>query len=437
MATSLLTADSLYKKLSKLHSCTGGSAYLVAYSGGLDSHVLLHLLASIVKTHPEIHLRSVYIDHGLQQESLVWVDHCQQVATSLHIKHQTLSLHLQIPKGESLEAVARTARYQALGKHLYEDEVLLTAHHQDDQAETLLLQLLRGSGLDGLAAMPEKSHFSASYHLRPLLGYSRAELERYTQTHALKHISDPSNEDNRFDRNYLRNSIIPGLKQRWPQMGKTLSRSAKLHAEASLLQASYLDAEMFMLTGSKDGTLSASAVSDLSDIKQKAVLRYWIKQSGFKVPSAVQLQHIMADVLKSATDAMPLVEWSGTEIRRYRDDIYIMSSLPRLTTMKPIVWDINHSLIVDDGLAALNPNDLGELRNILLEQETPVTVRFRQGGERIRLRQRQCSVSLKNLFQEKRIPPWQRERIPLVFANDQLIYIPGLVIIDEKDFGYT
>ncbi|MEE9303454.1 MAG: tRNA lysidine(34) synthetase TilS [Thiotrichaceae bacterium] len=433
VSKSLLTADSLYERLCSL---SAGNDYLVAFSGGLDSHVLLHLMGCIAKTFPEVHLRSVYIDHGLQKESSAWAHHCQQVTTAFNIEHHALSLHLQIPPGESLEAVARKARYQALEKHLFKDEILLTAHHQDDQAETVLLQLLRGSGLDGLAAMPVKCPFSTSYHVRPLLDYCRAQLEEYAQTHNLEYISDPSNKDDRFDRNFLRNSVIPILKQRWPQMGKTLSRSAKLHAEASVLQAESLDAEMPMLAGSKKGTLSASALLGLPEIKQKAALRYWIKKADFKAPSAVQLQHIVTDVLKSALDAMPLVEWSGAEIRRYLDDVYIMSPLPSLsvlTATDAIAWDINHSLIIEQSLPALNPDDLGGLKNVLLEHAIPVTIRFRQGGERIRLKQRQCSISLKNLFQEERVPPWQRERIPLVFANDQLIYIPDLARIDEAD----
>ncbi|MEE9352649.1 MAG: tRNA lysidine(34) synthetase TilS [Thiotrichaceae bacterium] len=409
------------------------SAYLIAYSGGLDSHVLLHLFATIAKEHPEITLRSIYIDHGLQEASVAWLDHCQQIADTLHIECLSTSLHLKIPKGESLEAVARKVRYQAIGKQLRENEVLLTAHHQDDQAETLLLQLLRGAGLDGLAAMPLKSNFAKSEHLRPLLNYSREQLEEYAKKHELNFITDPSNKEDRFDRNFLRNSVIPMMKQRWPQMGQTLSRSATLQAEASQLQASYLNDEIFELSGSREATLSSSAITALPLIKQKAVLRHWIKQSGFKMPSAKKLQHVMGDVLNSKLDAMPLVEWKGAEIRRYGDDVYIMSPQLDLSPSRALDWDISGSLDLGENLPTLNPNDLGDLKTILLEQGVPVTVRFRQGGERIRLRNRQCTIALKKLLQEERIPPWQRDRVPLVFAGDQLISVWGLAQIDKKN----
>ncbi len=432
MASPLLTPDSFYQQLC---SSSQKNAYLIAYSGGLDSHVLLHLVATLIKEHPEIQLRSLYVDHGLQEESAAWAKHCQQIASALHIPHLTASLHLKIPKGESLEAVARKARYQALGENLREDEVLLTAHHQDDQAETVLLQLLRGAGLDGLAAMPLKTHFAQSEHLRPLLNFSRGQLEEYAKNHALAFITDPSNKEERFDRNFLRNTIIPLMKQRWPQMGKTLSRSALLQAEASVLQTSYLNDEVLNLLGSQQVTLSAAAIKALSHIKQKAVLRHWIKQAGFKMPSAIKLQHIIADVLNSKLDAMPLVAWEGTEIRRYGDDVYIMSPKSPLSSRDAMVWDINEPLEVDERLPMLNPEDLGNLKSILLEREAVVTVRFRQGGESIRINERQCTVSLKKLLQEKRIPPWQRDRIPLVFANDQLIWVQGLAQIDQRDLN--
>ncbi|HEC04872.1 MAG TPA: tRNA lysidine(34) synthetase TilS [Thiothrix sp.] len=445
-STSLvLTPEALYQHFFSQRNGWGNQkgkkakeeSYLLAYSGGLDSHVLLHLLVAIRKENPHIRLRSVYVDHGLQEASSTWADHCQQIAHSLAVEHDSIALNLAIPKGESLEAVARKARYQALAGYLLEGEVLLTAQHQDDQAETLLLQLLRGSGLDGLAAMPEESPFVQSYHMRPLLAYSREQLEQYANEHALKPIQDPSNADNRFDRNYLRNEIIPELKKRWPQMALTLSRSARLHAEASQLQATYLDVEMPKLRGStnKEDTLSVKAIKQLSPIKQKAVLRHWIKQSGFKAPSAAQIEHIIHDVLNSALDAMPLVAWEGAEIRRYKDDVYIMYPLASLPADARWEWDISQPLFIDKSVADLDPADLGELRDILLEKSTPVTVRFRQGGERIKLSKHEHSTTLKNLFQERNIPPWLRNRIPLVFAKNQLIYIPDMAITGVKDLA--
>lgn len=409
------------RSLSKTHN-----EYLIAYSGGLDSHVLLHLCVSLAHNHSDIKFRSIYIDHGLQDTSKGWADHCERVSTELGIEFQSMPLNIEIQTGESLEAVARKARYQALRQHLSKNETLMTAQHQDDQAETVLLQLLRGAGLDGLAAMPRVADFGEGLHIRPLLEYSRGQLEAYAKHHHLDFITDPSNKDSRFDRNYLRNQVIPLLKQRWPQMGQTLSRSAGLQAEAGELLATFIDKEMPVASGNKKDTLSAKAVTQLPSIKQKAMLRYWIKRLGFKAPSAVKLKHLIEDVLNSRMDSMPLVTWQDAEVRRYKDDVYIMSPLPTLLPSEAIEWDLQEPLVLGRNLPHLTCEELGDLKDVVLQKEFSITVRFRQGGERIRLENRTHSISLKNFFQENEVPPWLRKTLPLVYANDQIIYIPGL-----------
>lgn len=406
------------------------NAYLIAYSGGLDSHVLLHLCASLVRDHSKISIRSIYIDHGLQKASKGWTAHCGRVSAELGVEFQSVQLNLEVPIGESLEAVARKARYQALRENLSEHEVLITAQHQDDQAETVLLQLLRGAGLDGLAAMPRVTTFGKGLHLRPLLGYSRVQLEAYAKQNNLDYITDPSNKDTRFDRNYLRNEVIPLLKQRWPQMGKTLSRSAGLQAEASSLLATFIDKKMPALSGNQQDTLSARAIIELTAIQQKAMLRHWIKQLGFTPPSAVKLKHVIDDVLNSRPDSMPLVSWQDTEVRRYKDDVYIMAPLSVSLPSEPIGWDLQQPLVLGEGLPDLVPEDLGCLKGALLQQKKSVSIRFRRGGERIYLENRKHSISLKNFYQQQEVPPWLRKTLPLVYANDRLIYIPDLFKVD-------
>jgi tRNA(Ile)-lysidine synthase len=431
-----LSLDHFYEQLCSLSGSLPPRhhTYLIAYSGGLDSHVLLHLMVAIANQYPHINIRSLYIDHGLQDVSKDWISHCEKITENLKIPHQSVQLDLVIPAGESLEAFARKARYQVFQNNLHDDETLLTAHHQDDQAETLLLQLLRGSGLDGLAAMPAEAAFAEGRHGRPLLEYSRDELEAYADKYQLDYITDPSNQDSRFDRNYLRNTIVPLLKQRWPQMAKTLSRSAKLQAEAGSLLDNYCEQGLATLSGSQKYTLSADAIKQLTPVQQKAMLRYWIKQSGFKAPSAVNLQHILTDVLDSPLDSSPLVRWQGTEIRRYKDDLYLGSTSQPIQSQKRTIWDLNKSLKLDDG-QLLEANELGELKTILLQQGIPVTVRYRQGGERIRAENKQHSISLKKLFQQQGIPPWKRQSHPLIYANDQLIAVLGLVKINKTDLN--
>lgn len=423
-----INSNDFYKHLASL---TSKHSYLIAYSGGLDSHTLLHLLAQAKAKHPQINLRSLYIDHGLQNVSSGWATHCQQIANSLGISHQTIRLNLSIPKGESLEAVAREARYQAFHSELQDNEVLLTAQHQDDQAETLLIQLLRGSGLDGLAAMPEVCHFARGLHIRPLLNTTRKTLENYASQHKLQHITDPSNTDTRFDRNYLRHHITPALKQRWPEMAKTLSRSARFQAEAGELLSHYLSEDLKNYRGKHSNTLSLHALKQVDKIKQKALLRQWIKSSQFPAPSEIKLEHIISDVIYSSPEATPLIHWHNTEIRRYKDDIYIMPPISQPDSNTCIHWDISAPLTLKNNLGTLHPDDLGNLKGILLLKNIPVTVRFRQGGERLRPQKRKHHISLKHLMQEAGIPPWQRQRIPLIYANKQLIQITGLAQINS------
>ncbi len=434
MSDSVLSADTFARQFFSTASPSG--KYLIAYSGGLDSHVLLHLFATLQSRHAGLSVRSIYIDHGLQPASTDWAAHCQSIAKALNCEHQTLSVQLPPTEGQSLEAVARTVRYRALAGHLQEDEKLLTAHHQNDQAETVLLQLLRGGGLDGLAAMPATRSIAATYHLRPLLTYSRAMLEAYAQRFQLAYITDPTNSESRFDRNFLRNEVIPLLQQRWPRMDVTLARVARVQAEAGSLLSSYIEDEMTTLTGSREGTLSRHSVNQLPVVKRKAVIRHWVKKSGFTVPSEKQLQHLLEDVFQSVLSATPRVHWSGVEVRRYRDDVYIQPPLPVVTALEKTVcipWDLHHPLQIPGGRGVLQPDDLGELKKVLLERAVPVTVRFRCGGERLRPQHRKHMLTLKNLLQEKGIPPWQRARLPLIYANEQLICVPGVAQIAPSD----
>lgn len=199
-------------------------AYLLAFSGGLDSHVLLHACSQLRTEWPDLNVRAIHIEHGLQAISAQWVQHCQTVCAALTIPLQVEYLNLTIAAGQSLEAVAREARYAAFAQHLQAGEMLLTAHHQNDQAETLLLHVMRGSGVDGLAAMPMIRPFAQGHLARLLLPFTRADLQQYAAYYQLAYIDDPSNADNRFERNFIRNQVMPLLKQRWVSSEQTQVR---------------------------------------------------------------------------------------------------------------------------------------------------------------------------------------------------------------------
>ena len=404
------------------------TAYVIAYSGGLDSHALLHACAALRAEHV-LHLRAIHIDHGLQSVSTQWAAHCRRVCDDLAIPFTSVSLHLQIPAGESVEAVAREARYAVFCEHLQAGEMLLTAHHQDDQAETLLLHLLRGSGVDGLAAMPAVRVLGQGRLGRPLLSMTRAELSTYAQSHALHFITDPSNTDTRFDRNYLRQQVMPLLTARWTSASKTLTRAAQWQAESRGLLEQLMREKLPSFHGSHTQTLSVHALLQADIALQKAVLREWVTQLGFAKPPAQQLQQLLSSVLLAKPDAAPCVRWQGCEVRRYRDDLYAFSPLMPLNTAQVWEWsDLDQPLYLEALQKTLQPELLQAWRSLCQGQS--VTVRLRQGGESVYLPHRGGKHSLKALLQERGIPPWERERLPLVYVGERLLGIPDVIWIE-------
>jgi tRNA(Ile)-lysidine synthase len=414
-----ITAEILLKKLNSL---TSARKLLVAYSGGLDSHVLLHALASISPSQ-NLQIRAIYIDHGLQSIAKQWPQHCLAVCNSLSIDCEIVSLNLSIPKGKSLEAVARDARYQAFAERIQQDEVLVTAHHQDDQAETLLIQLFRGAGINGLAAMPVMSDFASGQHIRPLLDQSRESLEQYAQQHKLDTIEDPSNQDQCFDRNFLRHDIIPRLKNRWISINPLLARAAQHQAEAKNLLAEYLQQDLPELVGKRHGTLSIQKLKQLSSPRRKAVIRYFIDQKGFLAPSEKKLRHILSDVLNAGQSATPCVHWEGVEVRRNQGDLYAIAPLTPHDAQQIIHWDTNHPLQLWWLNRILKNDQLERIDDLLVKHNHSVEVRFRQGGEKMYQAQRKRTQSLKKIFQEMHIPTWERDRIPLIYIDNKLVLI--------------
>lgn len=409
------------------------SAYLIGFSGGMDSHVLLHACASLRGQYPHLSFRALHIDHGLQPDSAAWAEHCRAVCLSLNIPFALEHLHLAVPSGASLEAVARTARYAAFSQHLQAGEILLTAHHQNDQAETLLLHLLRGSGVDGLAAMPEVRPLAQGSLGRPLLACSRAQLAAYANQHRLNVIDDPSNLDSRFDRNFLRHQVVPLLEQRWPALGKTLARAARLQAESRQLLEGFLRDTLKAMHGSQPGTLSVSKLLEQETVMQKALLREWLVQGGFRLPEEKKLLHVLHDVLLCSADATPCVQWEGCEIRRYRDDVYAMPPLSAHDSAQVLVWDVSQPLLIPALGQTLVPEMLGKWRQQLEDCPETVTVRFRQGGESMFIPYRGGHHALKHLLQERGIPPWTRGRLPLVYVGERLVSIPGVLHVEVEN----
>lgn len=421
----------LFDDLQQFFQQHTASKYWIALSGGLDSQVLLHVCARLQALHGGLSFAAIHIDHGLHADSPQWAQQCQQLCTQLQIPLSCETVQVS-PQG-SLEAQAREARYHTFQRYLNAGEMLLTAHHQNDQAETFLLHLLRGSGVQGLAAMPLVRRLGEAHLGRPLLPYSRQDLQAYAQQHALQAIDDPSNEDTRFDRNFLRHKVLPLLQQRWPAVHSTIARAASWQSESLQVLASLLDEKLLHLAGSRQGTLSVQALLAEAPAMQKALLRHWLQQTGFRLPSAKKLQHVLHDVLTARPDALPCVQWQGCDIRRYRDDLYALAP-PITAPPQAMEWqDTQQALDIKGCANRLEPSCLHAWLPQLPAQACRVWVRFRQGGEQVHLAQRGGHHSLKKLLQEAGIPPWERERLPLVYVGEQLVFIPGVLQLQPQD----
>ena len=396
----------------------------VAFSGGIDSHVLLHSLAQLRSQLRGADLSAIHVNHGLMPQAKQWAEHCRQVATALSVDCHIVNVDARAHVGESPEAKARQVRYQAFYSMMQKNDALLTAHHQDDQAETLMLQLLRGSGPRGLAAMPECSVKPGKTILRPLLSLSQADIESYAKQHQLQWIDDSSNEDCGYDRNYLRHQVIPLIKQRWPSMAKTISRSAQLCADAAHSLDEQAEADLDKVAVEQG--LSVFALNKLSMHRLNNVLRHWIRQTGLPIPNQSVLQQVVS-LLQASNDAKPLVHWKGAELRRYRDTVYIMAPLSTLPNSNPYPWQWDQELQIQ-GLGTLRAvADRG--RGVRQDCGGYLTVGFRRGGERYR--QGNHHHSLKKLFQEKGILPWLRDRIPLIYLEEELVAVGDFFVTDH------
>lgn len=388
-------------------------AYCVAYSGGMDSTVLLHLAR--VAQLPG--LSACHVHHGLQPAADGWASHCQQQCAEWQIPLQLLHVSVANPHPQGPEAAAREARYAALRAALPASTIMMTAHHASDQAETVLLRLLRGTGVEGLAAMLPVSVFGADDTTqtlwRPLLKLPRVVLLAYAQQHGLRWVEDPHNGHPRYARSWLRTAVLPLLRQRWPDADAQLLRAAEHAADASLLLQGLAE-ELLPRVQSDDGGLSISRLLALTAPQRRLLLRHWLRVLALPPVSTTLLQNLETEVLVARADAMPLLCWPGGELRRYRDRLYAGVPLPSPPEDFCLNWD---------GAAPLRlPAGLGQLSS---SRPQAMQVRFAKGGERIKPAGDTHTRTLRQLCQQAGIPPWWRLRLPLVFIGKELVSIAG------------
>ena len=415
---------------------------LIAYSGGIDSQVLLHSLATLKKQNTiNTNVRVCHIDHGLSVNATNRQKFAKEQCFKFDLALEIISVNVQATPQQSIEAQARDARYSALKSAADTGDLIVTGHHSDDQTETFLLALKRGSGLKGLSAMRSEMAFGDQLLVRPLLNISRAEIEAYADLHKLEWIQDESNNDERFDRNFLRHQISPKLIERWPSINKTIARSAEHCFEAQQL-LDELAVEDLDNCQESSYKLSISHLNKLSEPRLKNLLRYFLSTHHILMPSSEQLMQICLQ-LNADSDKSPVVQLAQCCIRRYKGELYLTKIFQDVSAWQQT---INSEVITDNMSLNINlPDELGTLSvstEVSVNQSTSnwqasikkpevnqvVRIFFSHDNPKCLPEYRQHSRSLKKVLQELSIPPWERQRLPFIFYDNELVAVAGQFI---------
>lgn len=402
----------------------------VALSGGVDSVVLLTAVATLPRSTRPRHLRALHVDHHLRPESALWRAHALRTARQLRVSCTVLDAEVNRARGTSLEAEARRARYALLAGALRDGETLVTAQHLDDQAETLLLQLLRGAGVAGLAAMPERAPLGRGWLVRPLLRVTRAGIERWARERQLAWVEDDSNVDERFDRNFLRRRVLPLLRERWPAAPEAIARAAGHLAEAQQLLDRLAVRD---LEHASDGeALSAMALRALDPARRRNALRAWLRSRALPLPDTARLTEMAGTLLAARPGAVPRVEWDGASVERQGERVIAAArecqALPSPGPAPGLTWHWRRRrtlALPGGGRLCLRADAHGDLD--LGRLPHPLELRFRRGGEKLLLRRDGGGRrAVKALLREARLTPAERAHVPLLFAADRLLAVGDL-----------
>lgn len=400
----------------------------VAFSGGLDSTALIHALVQIENIRKD-GVIALHANHRLHKDSDKWEADCKHRCEAWGIRFLSCPVDLLCPSKYGVEAAAREARYNWFSSQLPDNGILLTAHHLDDQTETILANLFRGTGVHGLKGITKKRNLGRGWVWRPLLEVERSALHGYVVSHQLKWIKDPANDDHRYTRNVIRHSILPLIKKTWPGANRTISRSADNWHDAALLLNELAECDLENCTHCERPPfflLCVSPLRMLSAIRCRNVLHFWFKRCGFEPPSRKHLGLLYDTMLRKKPKATAVLGWPGVEIRRYRDWLYLSRPLVKVP-VPHIAWDktatVHGVLINGRRLNAIAVDGRGIKKEIY--DGRAVSVRGRVGGERCWLPGHAKHHKLKKLLQQQGIPPWERDQIPLVYVDEELAAVVG------------
>ncbi|CDT85922.1 tRNA(Ile)-lysidine synthetase [Vibrio coralliirubri] len=407
---------------------------IVAFSGGVDSRVLLELAAQYAKSH-HIECCAVHVHHGLSNNADYWAEQCQTWCDALSIPLAIERVSLDISRGESVEKLARDARYQAFKKHIRQGDVLVTGQHIDDQVETFLLALKRGSGPKGLSSMAKVMPFADAHIVRPLLSVTRTDIEAAAHDMGLTWVEDESNQDVRFDRNFIRHQVTPVLTERWPSFRESVSRSAQLCAEQELLLDELLESHLQQALGDSQ-SLSIEALFQHSDLLRARLIRMWLSHCNQPMPSQKQLKLIWDEVACAQADANPKLVLNEVEVRRFNHQLYVVKETKDLSNWQSDI-SMEESLVLPDGLGELHltsaasdgvSNHCDAQHFSLNTTRGTLRVIFNPEGLSAHPVGRGHSRKLKKLFQEYQVPSWLRRRTPILIDGDRVIAVLGLFV---------
>ncbi len=404
---------------------------VLAFSGGVDSRLLLELLRRYQQEY-SIPCHAVYVHHGLSDNADNWADKCrlwaEQASISCSVEHVSLDIH----SGESIELLAREARYQVLKKYIESGDLLLTGQHADDQIETFLLALKRGSGPKGLSCMAESMPFSGGTLLRPLLMTRREQIESIAQSLNLEWVEDESNQDTRYDRNFLRHQVVPELSQRWPNIHQAVQRSASLCAQQESLLDELLN-DAFLRALQADLSLDVEHLSLHSELARARLIRMWLMKLNVQMPTQIQLGLIWSEVALAQQDANPKLKLRQGEVRRFKNKLYWVTETPELTDWQSKIH-VNAALTLPAGLGELTLSTTSKHAGIALPaQPELLSVTFNPEGLSAHPETREHSRKLKKLFQEYQVPSWLRRQTPIVMYRGQVVAVAGLFV--DKAFS--
>jgi tRNA(Ile)-lysidine synthase len=400
---------------------------LVGLSGGIDSVLLLELLKQQIDSK---RIQAVHINHGLSDNADQWQQFTQDYCRQLDVDYHAEKIQLVVT-GEGIEAAAREARYAVFEKLLKQNGLLFLAHHADDQVETVLYRLLRGSGSKGLAGMPESRPLGMGQLIRPLLAYSKQAIQREAVQRDLNWIEDASNLDNRFDRNYIRNKVIPVIAKRWPDYPQAIMHSAGLSNQANQLSKDMALEDLASLDELKERagwSISIEALTNLSTLRQRNFLRYWSDIQNLSAPSGKIINEILSSVVGARQDASPEIVWQSQCWARFQNRLYLLNHSNQEAPQDfPISWNMQNCLLLADGSQISAKTSKG--KGLLVAADF-LEIRYRQGGERCKPEGRGHSSSLKKLLLEYQLPPWLRDRVPLFYANKELVAVGDLWVCE-------